>query len=62
MSQGRYSISRSGYDAWLEDGHVGEYQDFIEKEGGKSELIDEINVYLETMSIPELVKLLKQIS
>ncbi len=59
-----YSSSVAGYEAWLEDGNVGTFEEFREqvKIGSKQYLRDKIVLLLNGMSVEELQEVLEIIT
>jgi len=62
--EGGYSPTRQGYEAWLDDGNVGSYQDFLKQckaITSKDELIEIILDELQDMSVKELQEILREV-
>ena len=57
----RYSLTRAGYRAWLDDGNEGSFEKFLTQQKRREKLITNIYESLQLLNTEELQEVLKHI-
>jgi len=57
----RYSLTRAGYRAWLDDGNKGSFEKFLTQQKRREKLITDIYESLQLLNPEELQEVLKYI-
>ena len=59
MAEKRYSPTRAGYEAWLYNGNVGSYNEFLElwSGEGKKDILHDIYELLQQLDVKQLTEL-----
>lgn len=57
----RYSLTRAGYRAWLYNGNIGSFEEFLKQQREREELITDIYECLRPLNTKELQEVLEYI-